>query len=81
MTHEAIMEKLAAIMQNSTQAQVDWSGVGPDSLIADMGFDSLAILDLIYDLQQAFGIEFDAEEMTHIRTVGALAQFIKEKSG
>ena len=33
-------------------------------------------LDLIYDVQQAFGISFDAEKLVSVRTVGQLADFI-----
>ena len=81
MTHEDIMKKLAGILRDSSQGRVDLDTVGPDTLISDMGFDSLATLDLIYDIQQGFNTEFDAEEITHIRTLGALVEFLKDKTG
>ncbi len=79
MNTDEIMGKLREIMRASSQAKVDWSAVGADTAIADLGFDSLAILDLIYDIQQGFGVDFDAEEMTHVGTVGALAEFLKTR--
>ena len=48
--------------------------------IGELGFDSLSILDLIYDVQQEFGIEFDAEELVNVNTVGDLADFIAEET-
>lgn len=74
-----IVEKLRDIMRSSSQVPVEWDKVGPESAIAEMGFDSLAVLDLIYDIQQGFGIEFDAEEMTQVKTVGGLAEFLQAK--
>jgi len=58
---------------------VDWDSVTLESRIDSLGFDSLSILDLIYDIQQAFGIEFEAEEMIGVTTVGELADFLKKK--
>ena len=53
---------------------MDWDAVTADTLIENLGFDSLSILDLIYDVQQAFGITFDAEKLTDVQTVGDLAE-------
>ena len=61
----------------SSDTDVDWGAVTADTLIEKLGFDSLSILDLIYDVQQAFGITFDAEKLTDVRTVGDLADFLE----
>jgi acyl carrier protein len=37
------------------------------------------MLDLIYDIQQGFGLEFDAEQMAGVRTVGDLVRFLASK--
>jgi acyl carrier protein len=76
MNHTEIMDRLRAIMRQASQANVNWDTVGAASSIEEMGFDSLAILDLIYDIQQGFGLEFDAEEIARVRTVGELADFL-----
>jgi acyl carrier protein len=79
MTKPEIVDKLREMMKQTSQENVDWDSVTTESNIESLGFDSLAILDLIYDIQQEFGLEFDAEEMAGVDTVGKLADFLKEK--
>ena len=79
MTHEEIIVKLRHTMKQSSEADVDWDALTGDSAIDSLGFDSLSILDLIYDIQQEFGVEFEATDMATIKTVTALAAFLEEK--
>jgi acyl carrier protein len=79
MSQEQIIEKLRTMMKKTSQAKVDWNTMGSNSTIESLGFDSLSILDLIYDIQQEFGFEFDAEELVGIKTVGQLAAFLENK--
>ncbi|MBN2302411.1 MAG: acyl carrier protein [Lentisphaerae bacterium] len=79
MTHDEIISQLKNVMKQSSQESADWDNIGDDSSIQSLGFDSLSILDLIYDIQQEFGIEFEAEELATVRTVGELVSFLKEK--
>ena len=65
-------------MARTSQVPID-SGVGESTEVAELGIDSLAMLDLIYDVQQEFGIEFDPQELVRVRTVGQLAAFIEER--
>lgn len=67
-------------MKSSSQSDVAWDQVGPESTIDSLGFDSLSILDLTYDIQQEFGVEFDAEEMVKVATVRDMIDFLKSKS-
>ncbi len=68
-------------MKQSSQAKVDWEAVRTDSTIASLGFDSLTILDLVYDIQQEFRVEFEAEKLAGVRTVGDLIAFLKSCMG
>lgn len=79
MTRDEIVEKLKEAMKSSTEVQADWDSVAEDTTIESLGFDSLSILDLIYDIQQLFDVEFDAEEMVGVDTVGALVDFLQAK--
>lgn len=67
-------------MKSASQADVDWDNVSMDSSIQSLGFDSLSILDLTYDIQQEFGIAFEAEEMVRIKTVQDMISFLQSKS-
>lgn len=80
MTRTEIMSKLQAIMQASSREKVDWNAVTEAAPIASLGFDSIAVLDLIYDLQQAFQIEFEAEELVGVKTVGDLLNWLEART-
>jgi acyl carrier protein len=79
MTQNEIILQLRSLMQKNSQVAVNWNSVDASSAIASLGFDSLSILDLIYDIQQHFKVEFDAEEMARVDTVGKLAAFLEAK--
>ena len=80
MTDQEILEKLRGLMKTSSQADIKWDEVNMDSSIETLGFDSLSILDLTYDIQQEFDIEFEAEEMIKVSTVNDMVVFLKSKS-
>ncbi len=81
MTRKEILLKLRHAMKQSAQDKVDldWDAVTEESTIESLGFDSLAMLDLIYDIQQEFGVQFEAEEMIGVKTVGQLTTFLQGK--
>ena len=79
MTRSEIAVKLRNLMKIASPTRVDLDSVTEQTEIAAIGFDSLSVLDLIYDVQQAFQLEFDAEEMTGIVTVSDLVTFLEKK--
>lgn len=80
MTREEVIEKLRSIMESSAPSAIDWRVVTPETPIASLGFDSLAVLDLTYDIQQAFALDFAPEALVGVKTVGGLADFILAQS-
>ena len=79
MTKEEIIEKLRTVMKDSSEKEADWDAVTGETTIESLGFDSLSILDLIYDIQQEFELEFDAELLISVRTVDELAEFLQQQ--
>jgi len=79
MTRDEVIRKLREEMKVSSTEEADWDAVRAETTIESLGFDSLSILDLIYDVQQAFGLSFDAEKLVDVRTVGDLADFIQKE--
>ncbi len=77
MTRADILEKLRDTMKDSSPEPMDWDALTEATTIGSLGFDSLSILDLIYDVQQAFEIDFEAEALVNISTVGELADFLE----
>lgn len=80
MTKEEVISRLAEVMKSVSQEDVDWDAISPESTIESLGFDSLSILDLMYDIQQEFDIEIEGEEIVDIKTVDQLTAFIIEKA-
>jgi acyl carrier protein len=50
----------------------------PESeLLADLGFDSLRVLELVGELEDHFNIAVPLNALTHIRTVGQIADEVR----
>ena len=79
MPHDETLARLRNVMKPSSKSKTDWNAVGPDTAIQSLGFDSLSILDLIYDIQQEFGMEFEAEGLVRVKTVRELVDFLEKK--
>lgn len=50
-----------------------------ETKLEDLGLDSLDKIELLYDIEDEFGIEFDNEEMQGFATVGDIYKAIEEK--
>jgi acyl carrier protein len=79
MIRNDILAKLKETMETSSPTPMDWESITEETTIGELGFDSLSILDLIFDVQQAFGIDFEAQELVNVNTVGELADFLEEE--
>ncbi len=76
---KAIIDRLRDILRESSEEDRDWSQVGADTTIESLGFDSLSILDLLYDVDQEFDIHLEAAEVIDMTTVGQIAALLKER--
>ena len=79
MTRSEILDRLRQAMRDASTADVDWDNLTETDTIEALGFDSLSILDMIYDVQQAFELEFEAESVAGVKTVGDLVSFLETR--
>ena len=80
MQRQEILDKLRGIMKAGLSGvPTDWDSVQEDQAIVDLGIDSISLLDLIYDVQCGFELDFDAELLAEVRTVGDLVEFLSER--
>lgn len=50
-----------------------------DSVFKDLGIDSLDLVDLVFELEEEIGVEFEDEELLQIKTVKDLLNLIDAK--
>lgn len=79
MKREEIHERLGKVAVEAAADPIDWSKVDDATTIESLGFDSLTILDLLYDLQEEFGVEIEAKQVLEIATVGEMVDFLAKR--
>ncbi len=61
------------------QLNCDADSIGMDtSFKDDLGADSLDLFELVMALEEEYGIEIPAEELTDIETVGDVVDYLKK---
>jgi acyl carrier protein len=76
-----ILGRLGTVIEESATEDVDWTVVTAATALDSFGFDSLAVLDLIFDLEQEFGVQIPAETMLRMKTVGDLVAYLADGGG
>jgi acyl carrier protein len=79
MKREEIHEKLGAIFTHASSSEIEWSAVTDDTTIESLGFDSLTILDLLFEMEDALGVQVEASEILEVKTVGQMVDFLHER--
>lgn len=73
-----MLEKMREIIVN--QLNCDEDAVNLDtSFKDDLGADSLDLFELIMALEEEYGLELPAEELTGLETVGDVVEYLKGK--
>ena len=80
MNRQEILARVGQVIEESSAEDVDWSTVTEETTVESFGFDSLAVLDLIFDLKQEFGVKIPVEDMLKIETAGALVTYLQERT-
>ena len=68
---ETIERDIIEILKRVSRRPIDPTGAS--ELLADLGFDSLQVLELVGELEDHFNIAVPLNTLTHIRTVGDIA--------
>ncbi len=79
MERQEIYDRLGEILKEGSASDVDWTTVDEESTIEALGFDSLTILDLLFDIDEEFGLETNAKDILEIGTVGEMVTFLAQR--
>ena len=73
-----MLEKMREII--SEQLNCDGETIGLDtSFKDDLGADSLDLFELVMALEEEYGLEIPAEELSDVETVGDIIEYLKNK--
>ncbi len=75
-----ILARLRDVLRDSAVEEHDWDAVAPETPIESLGFDSLTILDVLYDVEEEFGIALDPKQVVKARAVGEIVALL-ERNG
>ena len=73
-----MLEKMREII--AEQLNCDGETIGLDtSFKDDLGADSLDLFELVKALEEEYGLEIPAEELSDVETVGDIIEYLKNK--
>lgn len=73
-----MLEKMRAIL--AEQLNCDGETITEEtSFKDDLGADSLDLFELVMALEEEYGIEIPAEELSGLETVGSVIEYLKSK--
>ncbi len=76
---EEILSKLKKLVSDELEIKTDEIKLD-SNLVDDLGADSLEVVQLVMNLEEEFNIEIPDEEVSNIKTVQDLVNYIQEKT-
>ena len=74
-TKQLVVERIAGFLGESIDK------FGDDAELADLVTDSFALVEMVIELQEEFGVEFGHEELKDVKTIGDLGRLIEGLGG
>ena len=79
MSQDSILARLRTILSENAVEDRDWDQVDLKTSFEEIGIDSLSILDLLYDVDQEFGIHLEGSDVVDLRTVGEIVALLEKR--
>jgi len=77
MTKEDIIGDLRQLLRGQKQLKVDIDAIDADTRFDQIGFDSLSILDFMYEVENRFGAFPEMEELVKMQKVSDLIEYLE----
>ena len=69
------------IVREASVEDLDVAKIDAHTTIESLGFDSLSILDLLYDIEQELDIHVEATDVMKLETIGEVADLLAKRLG
>ena len=76
---EEIISALRGLIKRQQQLKIDVESVGEETRIDRIGFDSLSILDFMYDVEERFRIRTEPADLVNMERVSDLIDYLERK--
>ena len=78
---EAVQIVIMAMVREHLPKRSDAPILDEQRLIEDLGYDSLAVAEVVFAIEDTFGLRIETSEIMQLDTVGSLKAFIAKKLG
>jgi len=76
-TYEDTFSKVADIVAD--KLSIDKSRITPNSTMAELGADSLDLVEIIMKLEESFGLEISDEDAEHMSSLKQVVEYIQQR--
>jgi acyl carrier protein len=70
------LERLQTLLAQHCAVPADT--LSEDASLESLGVDSLGVIELVFDVEEAFGVQFEPDAASSLRTVGDVAAHIDQ---
>lgn len=70
-----ILEKISKIIESNTDISADC--ISPETTLLELGLDSIDLVDLVMEIEEAFGVTIPDEEFENIKSVSDIIALIE----
>lgn len=80
MTRDDTISTLKELLLQQKQIKVDIEAISPESRLDKVGFDSLSILDFMYDVESRFNVQIPVAELVKMERVSDLIEYLAARA-
>jgi acyl carrier protein len=79
MQRPEIVARLKALLREQKQVKIDVDTIGEETRLTQVGFDSISILDFIYDVESRFDVRTEIADLVRMEKVKDLIDHLERK--
>jgi len=79
MNREQITVRMKELLKKQPQLKTDVAVVSESTKLDQIGFDSISILDFMYDVEAEFGVETEIADLVKFVTVKDMLDYLQTK--